>query len=583
MWPVKPNPAEAENNGGRVVLLMILGLVVLFGGAYVGAYYFAGDKVPRGSTVAGVNIGGRTPEKAVTLLQRGLEPDQGTPIRVTVGSTTRQVRPAQAGLGVDYKASVDAVGAGRSWSPARLWDYYTGGDDLDPVVTVDDAKMTAALARLAAGSGTAPVDGGVQFVDGRVKVTAATDGQGIDPAAAREALTAAYLSDTPEVDLDLVPMDPDIDQDDVQAALNSFANAAVSGPVTLLFDKSPVKLQPADYSSVLSMQAENGVLVPRLDADGLARIVDRHISKHDAAVDATVKLVDGKPKVVPAKPGVRFDAQDISDAFLDVVVQEPGERELKVKATVADAAFTTADARALGIKRRVSTFTTYFPYAEYRNTNIGRAAELVNGTILKPGETFSLNGAVGERTRENGFTEGFIISDGIFKEDLGGGVSQMATTTFNAMFFAGLKDVEHKTHSFYIDRYPVGREATVAWGAVDLRFQNDTQYGVLISAHVTPSTVSTQGVVTVSMYSTKVWDITTSASARYNYTSPATRTLTTADCYPNTGYDGFDIDVTRFFRKAGESALDHKEVMHTRYTPSDTVICKEPPSSPSSQ
>jgi hypothetical protein len=99
---------------------------------------------------------------------------------------------------------------------------------------------------------------------------------------------------------------------------------------------------------------------------------------------------------------------------------------------------------------------------------------------------------------------------------------------------------------------------------------------VLISAQVTPSTPSTQGVVTVSMYSTKYWDITTSESERYNYRSPGTRTLTTADCYPNTGYSGFDIDVTRFFRKAGQSELHHKEVMHTSYTASDTVICKEP-------
>ena len=149
---------------------------------------------------------------------------------------------------------------------------------------------------------------------------------------------------------------------------------------------------------------------------------------------------------------------------------------------MARADFRTADARTLRIREQVSAFTTYFPYADYRNTNIGRAAELVDGTILKPGETFSLNDTVGERTRANGFTEGFIIEDGVFKEDLGGGVSQMATTTFNAMFFAGLEDVEHKTHSFYIDRYPVGREATVAWGSVDLRFRNDTPYGVLITA-----------------------------------------------------------------------------------------------------
>ncbi len=70
---------------------------------------------------------------------------------------------------------------------------------------------------------------------------------------------------------------------------------------------------------------------------------------------------------------------------------------------------------------------------------------------------------MGERTAENGFTIGYVISNGVLVKDYGGGVSQMATTTFNAMFFAGLEDIEHKPHSFYIDRYPEGREATVAW------------------------------------------------------------------------------------------------------------------------
>ncbi len=224
----------------------------------------------------------------------------------------------------------------------------------------------------------------------------------------------------------------------------------------------------------------------------------------------------------------------------------------------------------------MSTFTTYFPYAEYRNVNIGRAAEIVNGTILEPDEIFSLNGIVGERTVENGFTEGYVISDGILVTDLGGGVSQMATTTFNAMFFAGLKDIEHKPHSFYIDRYPVGREATVAWGSVDLRFQNDTPYGVLITASVTPSTPTSSGVVTVSMWSTKHWDITTSASERYNFTSPETRRVDTLQCHPNEGYGGFDIDVWRYFRKPGSSELVRQEKFHTSYIPSDTVICTNP-------
>ncbi|MCW2792837.1 MAG: VanW family protein, partial [Nocardioides sp.] len=421
-----------------------------------------------------------------------------------------------------------------------------------------------------------PGDGTVTFEGARIRTTAPRTGLALDAGEARAALEEAFLAGRSTVELTRRPSQPDIDADDVHEALTDFANPAMSGPVTLVFGKSRVRLQPQDFAVALAMRAEDGALVPDLDEEALAKLVDSEISDHGAPVDATVALVRGTPRVVPAKPGVVYDPADVSDAFLALVTRPDGKREMKVRATVAEADFTTADARKLGITERVSSFTTYYPYAEYRNTNIGRAAELVTGTVLKPGETFSLNDTVGERTRENGFTEGFIISDGIFKEDLGGGVSQMATTTFNAMFFAGLEDIEHKPHSFYIDRYPVGREATVAWGAVDLRFRNDTPHGVLIDARVTPSTPSSSGVVTVSMYSTKVWDISASASDRYNLTSPATRVLRTPDCYPNTGYGGFDIDVTRHFRKHGESALDHDEVFHTRDTPSDTVICKPP-------
>ncbi|UUZ60186.1 VanW family protein [Nocardioides sp. B-3] len=197
--------------------------------------------------------------------------------------------------------------------------------------------------------------------------------------------------------------------------------------------------------------------------------------------------------------------------------------------------------------------------------------------MLKPGETFSLNDTVGERTRENGFTEGYIIRDGIPVTDLGGGVSQMATTTFNAMFFAGLEDVEHKPHSFYIDRYPIGREATVARGAIDLQFKNDTPYGVLIYANVTPATPTSSGVVTVSMYSTKHWNITTSESERYNITKAKVRKIDTKKCHANEGYGGFDIDVKRYFEPVSPNTETREpETFSTTYTPSDTVICTNP-------
>ncbi len=402
-------------------------------------------------------------------------------------------------------------------------------------------------------------------------------GEGVDPQEARDALQAAYLSDDTTVELTFTDLAPDIDTADVQAALDDFANPALSGSVTLVFGNSPVRLQPRQFAGVLGLKAEDGRLVPELDTERLTALVSDGISEDGAPVDASFEIVAGKPRVIPSKPGVEYEPATVTDAFLTLVTQPEGKREMEVEATVVAADFTTREARKLGIREQVSTFTTEFPYAEYRNVNIGRAAEIVNGTVLEPGETFSLNDIVGERTRENGFTEGFIISNGVFKEDLGGGVSQMATTTFNAMFFAGLKDIEHKPHSFYIDRYPVGREATVAWGAIDLRFQNDTDHGVLIVSTLDPSTPSgSPGVLTVSMYSTKTWDITTRTSDRYAYVAPETRTLDTEDCYPNTGYSGFQVDVWRSFREPGQSALVREEKFHTNYTASDSVICRPP-------
>ena len=153
----------------------------------------------------------------------------------------------------------------------------------------------------------------------------------------------------------------------------------------------------------------------------------------------------------------------------------------------------------------------------------------------------------------------------------------MATTTFNAMFFAGLEDVEHKPHSFYIDRYPIGREATVAWGAVDLRFRNDTPYGVLIDTSFTDSTPTSSGAVTVTMWSTKWWKITTSTGERYNLTQAKVRRIDDLKCHANEGFGGFDIDVVRSFEPVGENTGSREdEVFHTTYTPSDTVICTNP-------
>lgn len=576
---------KRERPGGRIVAIVVAVLVLLAGGGYAAAYVVAGDKVPQGTTISGVDVGGLDRDVAIEKLEEAFAPRESVPIALSVASSSGEtgngetVTPADLGMSVDAEASVDAAGAGASWLPGRQWDYFTGGDDVDAVVVVDEDLLDAKLTELSDGLGTPPTDGQVLFTRSGVRTTAAVPGQAVDPDFARGALTEAFLEGDDAVALEMGMAEPDIDDADVAEGVESFANPAMANAVTLVFGENEIRLRPRTFYRALSMEAQDSELVPVVDEDVLAQLVGDATSDGEP-VDATFRIVRGKPRVVPAKPGVSFDPAEVAEVFEGLLAQPEDQRRGEVEAEVVDADFTTADARALKVVEKVGEFTTYYPHADYRNVNIGRAAVLVDGTLLKPGDEFSLNETVGERTRENGFTEGYIISNGILKLDLGGGVSQMATTLFNAMFFSGLEDIEHKPHSFYIDRYPVGREATVAWPTVDLRFRNDTDYGVFIRATVTPSTYSSQGVVTVQMFSTKIWDIESRTSERYNYRAPATRTLTTDDCEPHTGYSGFDVDVTRIFRVHGESAVDHTEKFHTAYTPSDSVVCKDPAAEP---
>jgi vancomycin resistance protein YoaR len=557
----------------RVIPWLLFGLLVLFGGVYVAGYLVTSDRIPRGTTVADVAVGGLTPAAARAKLTEELAPRAKQPIPVIVAGETATVRPGRAGLSVDVPASVDRAGGGRSWNPARMWDYFTGGDDLDPVVRADHTRLESVIAGLAERFDEPAKEGSIRFQGDVARASYPRTGEVLDRDAAARRVQDAFLTDA-VAELPTETDQPEISKEDVSRAMDDFANPAVSGPVVYRLGGEDVALRPRDFTPALSMRAEGGELVPVLDGKRLLKAMKpRMRTLAIAPRDARVALVDGSPRVIPAKKGVTFDPDEVTGSFLDLVVAEDQGRTKTIKSVVAEPEFNTADAEALKITEQVSEFTTYFPHADYRNVNLGRAAELVNGTVLAPGDTFSLNGTVGERTAENGFTKGFIISDGVYKEDYGGGVSQVATTLFNAAFFAGLEDVEHKPHSFYISRYPVGREATVAWPSVDLQFKNDTPYGVLVQAWIDRSTPSSSGAMHVRMWSTKSWDIKAGVSDRYNFTKPETRHLDGDDCVPNEGYGGFDIDVFRYFYKPGSSQLDHKETMHTRYTPSDTVVC----------
>jgi hypothetical protein len=117
-------------------------------------------------------------------------------------------------------------------------------------------------------------------------------------------------------------------------------------------------------------------------------------------------------------------------------------------------------------------------------------AATVDGEIVVPGETFSLNDTVGQRTEEGGYLPAPGIFEGVLQDSIGGGVSQFTTTLYNAVFWGGYQDVEHKPHSYYFSRYPEGIEATLSWTTPDLKFKNNRDHAVLIDTRWTDTSIT---------------------------------------------------------------------------------------------
>jgi vancomycin resistance protein YoaR len=581
VWDSEP-PTDERPAGRRLIWLMVAavlgGVLVLVGILYVAGYLVTGDKVPKKAQISGVAVGGLSRTEAIQKLSAELGARAAEPLNLTVGEKEAQLKPVDAGLTVDYAKSVDAAGGGKSLNPTRMLKTLTGGSAIDAVVVVDQAKLQAGVGQLSKTFNHEPVDAAVAYRGTKIKQKNAREGVALRQDAAAATITSGFLKVTGPIALPADITQPAITDEEAGKVVDTFAKPAIASPIKVnISGAGSFEVSPKVLAGSISFRPQDGNIQPVLDEKKLRRKADPAIDKVKLVEprNATVRLVNGKPKVIPAVNGTTVTADNLKKAVEPVLIKPAAERKVNVQLTGAKAKFSTADAAKLRIKQVTGQFTTSFPYLPYRNINIGRAAALINGTVLKPGEIFSLNQIVGERTKANGFTEGYIIKDGRFRKDLGGGVSQSATTTFNAMFFAGLKDIEHKPHGLFIDRYPPGREATVAWPSLDLKFQNDTKYGVLVQAYIVKGTPSSRGSITVRMWSTKTYDkVTATDPIKSNFTNGRDIKDDSKDCEPTSPVRGFDVRFQRLFYQDG--SVVRRENFSWRYEPTNRVICEKP-------
>jgi hypothetical protein len=313
----EPSPGKRERAGGWVVIGVVLFLVLVVGGAYATTAAVNGDKVPLGTTVSGVEIGGLSRADARAKLSDFFEKRARAQLRVSVSARLgegRTVRTslAKVGFSLDYDATLDDAGAIQAWTPARQWDYFTGGHDVDPVVKIDQRRLRTQLVRLAQGLRTPARNGRVVISRHGVSSVDSESGQEIDQDAAGHTLSEAFVSGDHSVQLAVVPAHPDIDDADVHRALTTFANPAMSGAVTLHLGRYVVRLRPQQFGAVLSMTPQDGVLQPQVDPVGLRMLVDTALSR-----------------VVPG-PLPEYDSDDLTTAFLQTLTKSEGQREADV-------------------------------------------------------------------------------------------------------------------------------------------------------------------------------------------------------------------------------------------------------------
>ncbi|HST97319.1 MAG TPA: VanW family protein [Geodermatophilus sp.] len=528
--------------------------------------------VPRNTVVAGVDLGGLSPAAATERLQTELAPRVVADHVVLADDVEATLSPATAGITLDVEGTVERAGE----QPLNPWTRLATLVDereVAPVITGEDTALAAQIDVIAEQVDRAPVDATIAIEGTSAGVVEPVAGRTLDREGAADAVTTALASGgdpgTP-IELPVDVTEVSVDAAEAQRVLDETVTPGLAAPVTVTSQDGATSVEVPETAIAASLTftpQEDGGLAVAVDPAALQEAMGDDFAEFGTpAEDARFELSGGSVSIVPSVDGTGVDPAALATHLLDVLPQ-PAPRTVTADLGPVPAEFSTAEAEALGIREEISSFTTNFTSAA-SGTNIRVAAAEIDGALVRPGETFSLNGHTGPRTTAQGYVEAGVIQNGAFDTAVGGGVSQVATTMFNAVFFAGLEDVYHKPHSFYISRYPAGREATVYYDSIDLKWRNDSDTGVYVDTQWTPNSL------TVAFYGTKRYDIESISSDRYNLREPVVQEKPDdGSCKPQAGSTGFDITVTRVFRDPASEAEVKREDFRTRYAAEPRITC----------
>ena len=463
----------------------------------------SGDRTPRGLKIesqiisdAGIDIGGLSEQDVTAVVADLAERFQQTPVKIETPSQSITVTAAEAGLAVDVDATVAAImeldsGTGNpiGWTASF---FESSRSELLFTLSAEASRV----ARLEADLHRAPVDPQIVLENGIFQVAPGVPGEIADlsPALPRLLESAIRGDDPLRVGADVRLIPPEEGEEAMQQTVD-WINQRTGQGILVTVEEVTKRVQPAQLRTWLTLHFEDeqwsyGVDQQRVKED----LADLFVEVATVASEPVLAIREDVPVLVSEVPAYiccQLTAAQEVLAALDTA-QPAVELELRKSDEVNDQSWL----EERGIVELTGRFTTYYTPGRPRVSNIHRIADLVQGAVVYPGETFSVNGYVGERTEEKGFVDAGVIYDGVYSSDVGGGISQFITTLFTAAFNAGMEFPEYQAHSIDISRYREGVDATISWPKPDFKFRNPNPYAVLLWPTVT------EGSVTVSVYST---------------------------------------------------------------------------------
>lgn len=480
---------------------IIVGLLVLLALSAVGVDAFISrGRIHRGVTALGVQLGGLAPVEAETRLSQEAARRLNRGLTLVGGDAapgfTTIITAADAGVHIDVATTaVRAMEVGRSGPLfARLIERMrlcASPRDIATPITIDDAPFLSVADELSIVVEHLPVDAELVVNGGEPKVIAAREGAKLNREALKHLLMDAVAGGTQDLQVtqDLpVPVDAITPKLTTEKALKALEDASIffSAPVRLTYRDWVADLTPDDLAQMAQFFPE-GVDAGRpltVDSTTGRELVEQRLAAIETPpVDAEiVPAVDGRSySVIASKDGVRVN-WDTLLRFIDQAALRSAPRHVAVPTETWSPRLTTLDAEMLQSRSVIASFTTYFsPANRARVNNIAQVAATLDGRVIRPGETFSFNEAVGPRTQAAGYDEAPVIDNGVLVPGVGGGICQVSTTLFNAVLLAGLPVVERWPHALFLERYPVGRDATVSYGSQDFRFRNDSDSVLLLN------------------------------------------------------------------------------------------------------